>query len=630
MRKFFPGLIAILLFYNSHAQFLNPEVDSIPMRDGKKLAADIYLPDEGAGDQYPVILVQTPYNRLLFRFTGLPLVGYNLENSDYAFVILDWRCFFGSQSACITNPKRGQDGYDAVEWIAQQPWSNGEVGTWGSSALGKVQFQTAREQPPHLVCAVPRVAAPQFNYLEYFPGGAIRTEYVEQLDQLGFGLSAFLYNNVFYDTIWGYTEYNTYYPGEIEIPTLMIGGWYDHNIDVSLEFFNGLQEESPVNEHKMLIGPWTHSGLTQAGQGQLSYPDAASWCDSLTELFFEYYLLKENNGWENTPNLQYYQTGAQSWKTAESWPPGDTVYHVYYLDEGGMLKNEPPEQAGASVSIPYNPRNPSPTTGGPTLRVDLDQGPCDQVPVVESRDDIAIFSTEVLSEDFTLNGKIKAILFISSNRTDTDIALRLTDVFPDGRSMLIRDGIRRARFRDGYRKEDTALMIPGNIYQMEIELDELAYTFKTGHKIRLDVTSSNYPRFDCNLNNGGEMYTAGDTLIAENTIYFNQAFPSRLLLPVPDSTTGIRNMESTESVYLKVYPNPVREQTEIQISNLRGERIRVQLTDLHGHTIRQMFQGETHTGTLILKANFSDYTSGMYFIILNSESVKTVYKVIIK
>ncbi|HPS83291.1 MAG TPA: CocE/NonD family hydrolase, partial [Bacteroidales bacterium] len=154
MRKIL--LFAILVFAAAtiYAQILTPAVDSITMRDGKKLDADIYLPDTSGGQTYPTVLIQTPYNRLWYRFS-LPLIGTAIGTSPFAFVILDWRCFYGSAEACVTTPDRGADGFDAVEWIATQSWSDGQVATWGPSALGRVQYMTAKKNPPHLVCAVP-------------------------------------------------------------------------------------------------------------------------------------------------------------------------------------------------------------------------------------------------------------------------------------------------------------------------------------------------------------------------------------------------------------------------------------------------------------------------------------------
>ncbi|HTF03684.1 MAG TPA: CocE/NonD family hydrolase, partial [Bacteroidia bacterium] len=180
-------LIAALFPILLSSQILVPQVDSISLRDGEKIPADVYLP--AGWTSGPVILIQTPYNRLWYHF-GLPLgIGTDIDSSEYAIVIVDWRGFYGGAGAAYVGaPSRGEDGYDVVEWIATQTWSNDTIGTWGPSALGKVQYQTAKENPPHLVCICPVVAAPQFEYQEYFPNGCYRTEFVEQLDGLGYGM----------------------------------------------------------------------------------------------------------------------------------------------------------------------------------------------------------------------------------------------------------------------------------------------------------------------------------------------------------------------------------------------------------------------------------------------------------
>jgi predicted acyl esterase len=311
---------------------LSPTVDSIPMSDGKKLAVDIYKPNGISSG--PVILIQTPYNRLLYRF-GLPLqIGLNLNSSNYIFVITDWRGFYGSAAAAHTgSPSMSEDGYSTVEWIASQSWSNGKVGTWGPSALGRVQFQTAQKNPPHLVCICPLVAAPQYEYVEYFPHGALRTEYVQQLDALGFGLSLLLMAHTVHDNTWTFVENLNDYPDSIRVPCFMIGGWYDHTIEFMLPFFNELRAQSPINvrdKHRLLMGPWVHggSGIAQVGsatQGELSYPNAAKWNDSLAILFFDYHLRNQSNNWNTTPFVQYYQMGENSWQTSGAWPPAGTA-----------------------------------------------------------------------------------------------------------------------------------------------------------------------------------------------------------------------------------------------------------------------------------------------------------------
>ena len=191
MKKLFLTLTLCGFLYAAFAQ-LNPLAVNIPMRDGKVLAADIYLPNNDSLPR-PTILIQTPYNKNFYHGLGLPIeVGFNINTSPFNFVIADWRCFYGSAAACTTSMNRGEDGYDCVEWIAQQQWSNDSVGTWGPSALGLIQFQTAKENPLHLTCCVPIVAGMRTDYQKYFPGGVYRTEYVQMLDALGYRLSTIL------------------------------------------------------------------------------------------------------------------------------------------------------------------------------------------------------------------------------------------------------------------------------------------------------------------------------------------------------------------------------------------------------------------------------------------------------
>jgi hypothetical protein len=562
MKHFFAGLF-FLVCISAHAQLTPSIIDSIPMRDGKKLAADIYLAQSSTA---ATILIQTPYDRLLYRTAGLPLYGFNTTTLPYNIVILDWRCFHGSQSACVTNPNHGQDGYDAVEWIAAQSWSDGQVAGWGPSALGVVQFQTAKENPPHLVCICPIVAGPQFEYNGYYEGGVYRTEYVTQLDALGYGLSPFLLANQFYSTTWQFVEAGTDYPAAIQVPAFMIGGWYDHNTEDVLNFFSEIRTSSPVavrNEHRLVMGPWTHKNVGSLFQGGLTYPGAQGWSDSLAKMFFDYHLRNISNGWNSTPYIQYFQMGDDTWLNTPSWPPAGLQNISLYLHPGNFMDSNSPTNTTGNANYNYDPADPSPTTGGPTLLVTLAEGPMDQAPVVESRNDILIFSTAVLGADVVLKGNATATLYVSSDQFDTDFSIRLTDVYPDGRSMLVSDGITRMRFRNGFTTNDTASMVPGTVYPVDIVLPTSAITFKAGHRIRLDITSSNYPRFDNNLNNGGAMYVAGDTNIANNTVYFNTQYPSHINLKLVDFAGNV-NTSPLSQISAEVYPNPSNGNSTLQ------------------------------------------------------------------
>ena len=556
---------------------LLPAVDSIPMRDGRVLAADTYRP---AGNlARPTLLIQTPYNRLRYRL-GLPLgIGLALDSIPYNVVVVDWRGFYGSLGALAPGADRGEDGYDVVEWIAAQPWSDGQVGTWGPSALGQVQFQTAREQPPHLVCICPVVAEPQFAYEEYYPGGVYRTEYIEQLDGLGFGLSGILQANPVYNLLWTFAEQDSWYPGAIEVPTFMIGGWFDHNIEPSLAFFAALQAQSPPAvraQHQMLVGPWAHGGFGVArpggvNQGELSFPAAAGWNDSLARAFFDHHLLGAANGWDSRPALTYFRMGADRWASAPAWPP-PLPRPRWYLQADGSLAPAAPSSPD-SLSWVSDPRDPSPTWGGPTLRQDQLQGPYDQAAVVESRSDLLAFTTPPLSDSLRVEGAIHLRLFAAAGQPDADVAVRLTHVYPDGRSILLLDDIRRLRFRAGFTAADTALAVPGQVYALDYVLPDIAQVFPPGHRLRLLVSGANYPRFALNLQNGGALYGPGDTTATTLTLSLGGAQASYVELPVATAATAVGPVPPPPALH--AYPNPCRDWLHLRWEGPPAVRYRV-------------------------------------------------------
>jgi len=599
-------------------------VDSIPMRDGKKLACDVHLPDTSGGQKYPTILIQTPYDRTLYQHI-LPMGIPDIDSSHYAIVAVDWRGKHGSIGAWIPQINLGEDGYDCVEWIAQQSWSDGKVGTWGASALGRVQYSTAKENPPHLVCCAPLVAASQYKYKEYYSGGVLRTEYVQQLDSLGFGLGAAVYAHPIHDWFWNYCDTAYMYPEKIYVPMFLIGGWYDHNIDVMFEVFDSLRLYSPLNvrnKHRMLFGPWTHVGLGGYQQGQLLYPQAAGWSDSLALRFFDYYLRNIPNGWDTTQFIKFFQMGQDTWHNSASWPPsGTTSYKLYFSN--GMLTTQLPQATSDSCNIVYDPKDPSPTIGGPTLRHDLEQGPYDQAPLVESRNDIQIFSSATLVSDVVMKGKATVHLFVRTNRKDTDFSIRLTDVYPDGRSMILSDGIKRLRFRKGYTAIDTLVASPDSIYHITIDLPDLANTFLTGHEIRVDLTSSNYPRFDCNLNNGGVMYAAGDTLIATNTIYTNNIYASYIELPLIDFTSNATET-NFKTIDLSVFPNPFTNQISI-LPNIDDSFSNIDITDITGRAVRSFSKVICRHGKPIVM-DLHELATGIYILKAKDLKQKKTYQ----
>jgi uncharacterized protein len=566
---------------------LNPTEISIPMRDGQSLGADLYLP--ASGQSYPTVLIQTPYNKNFYRY-GLPLlVGQQLSSSPFAFVIVDWRCHFSSAPACGGTSTRGQDGYDAVEWIAAQSWSNGKVGTWGPSALGGVQFETAWEQPPHLTCAVPMVCAPGFTYSDFYTGGVLHTDLVQQLGVL-FGTASFslIMQNPARGFIWQQIEKNAFRPDRVKIPMLQIGGWYDHNIKRTWQLFDSLRDGAHVSvrdKQWIVVGPWVHGGSGQAVvgslvQGELTYPLAERKSDSLARKFFDYFLSGTTNGWGQQSACQYYLPGEERWVFSANFPPV-VQWRPYYLSSNEELLTTPPA-IEETLSFTYDPLNPSPTHGGKTMRSDMVQGPYDQRFSVESRNDLLRFQTGILTESICVAGRPRVELYVSSDRPDTDFMVRLTDVYPDGKSILVLSGAQRLRFRNGVNVADTGQAVIGNVYKVTLELDPIAYAFMPGHRIRLLITSSNYPQFNRNANTGGVMYpnSSPDSLIspaiASNTVCFGGDRLSRLLLPRPTEELILHGNPGKEMPYLIHNPGD-----ELR-AKLKQGRWRIQIYDLGG------------------------------------------------
>jgi len=505
----------------------------VPMRDGVRLATDIYLPD-GEGP-WPVILSRTPYGKNRAKGKGLTRQGY-------VFVMQDFRGRFESEGQNLPFIGCGwgeiRDGYDTIEWIASQPWCNGKVGTAGGSALGITQVLTAGAAPPHLVCQRISVAAGSLYHHAAFWGGVFRKNLVEgwlrgnRFDPESLRL---MLSHPDYDSYWRAYDASTR-SSVIVVPALFQGGWFDCFSQGTIDAFLWRQNdggEDARGKQKLLMGPWTHGRK----QGELKFPensrrppgpiaDAVAW--------FDFWLKGVDNGIARVPAVTYYVMGDTSdpdapgneWRTSDVWPvPAEAT--PFYFREGGRLIRKPPEGAEKPDSFKYDPKDPVPTRGGNNLG--LPKGPMDQRPV-ENRPDVILFTTEELTEPIEVTGRVKVKLWASSSCKDTDFTAKLTDVYPDGRSMLLLDGIIRARHRNSLETEE--LMTPGEIYQFEVDLWSTSIVFNKGHRIRVAVSSSNAPRFDPNPNTGDPFRANDKTVVAENTIYHDADHPSHILLPV--------------------------------------------------------------------------------------------------
>lgn len=558
MKKFLFLFVVHLFLVAEAVSQMTPTYDDIfiPMRDGDSLSADVYLPS-GPGP-FEVILIQTPYNKNYLEWS-LPLgVGQNVDALPYAWVVVDWRGFYGSAAADLSNVNRGEDAYDVCEWIVAQAWHGSRIGSWGPSALGKIQYDLMAENHPNHTCAVPIVAHPQFAYTDYFYGGVLEKARLETLDFLGYGLSPVVLGNVYYSNLWAYTELTTWVPSSIKIPTLKIGGWYDHNIDKMMDWNQATRNSAEISvrdKQWLLVGPWVHGGngmasVGTATQGELTYLNAAGVNDDMALDFFNYYLLDSLNSWETTPLITYYETGKDVWNSSSADNIAVAQSDVLYLNENQQLISG---SGTGNSSFTCDPQNASPTIGGQNLHANLDQGPYDQNSL-DGRADVLTFQTGALSQDVSISGRVTVTLFVESNQPDGDLVVRLCDVYPDNRSMLINDGIRRMRFRNGYSQGDEVFMTPGVVYPVDITLPFTNYTWKAGHQIKIYVSGNSSIRWDVNLQDGGTMYQSGTGNIANISIHHNPISPSKIMLPGNNVVLELHEADQNQQLY--VYPNP--------------------------------------------------------------------------
>jgi len=543
----------------------------VEMSDGALLYTRVYLPDPdlwGPGP-YPVILSRTPYG------IGTPGSAPTTWPVDvqlgYVRVDQDTRGRYFSQGLDRLFYDGISDGYDAVDWIAAQEWCDGNIGAYGYSAPGITAFLAAGEPHPNLKAIAPLSSSGNLMTDLTFEGGAFRGDSLlwgigqtagglstipgGHRDLLGispsdwmthtmvlYGLLGNLVGYASYPTApasyWMHLPWYDFHPSystmqpygneiishpdqdawrdyykvsdTVEVPTLLATGWYDFFQRCQINDFVALQERDiPV---KLVVGPGTH--------GTPPPIPVYEW--------FDYWLKGIDNGIMDEPSIQYYCLEADEWRWANEWPPEEVEYVDYYLHEGGVLSTDSPAEWEEAASYTYDPMDPVITRGGANLM--LSSGTLDQTPVVFGRDDILTYTGSPLTEDVEVAGPLTVVLSASSDCTDTDFTAKVIDVCPTGELMLVADGIIRARYRDSMATPE--LMEPGEIYTITFDIGNIDYLFEAGHSIRVDISSSNFPKYDRNLNTGGELYTETDWTVAENTIYHDAANPSYIMLPV--------------------------------------------------------------------------------------------------
>jgi predicted acyl esterase len=515
----------------------------VPMRDGKRLATDVYLPP-GAGP-WPVILLRTPYNK-----SGLAGVGADGMRRNYVIVGQDTRGRFRSEGE--NQPFVGEgwakhsDGYDTLEWIAKQPWCNGKIGTNGGSALGISQLFDEGSGTTRIDAQEIVVGAPCMYQYMAFPGGVFKKSMVmDWTTACKFepeGLQQWL-RHPDYDGYWRERDLTRRW-NKVNAPAVHVGGWFDIFTQGTIDSFVGYQEHGGPRargHQKLLVGPWTH-GVLMDKAGDLSFRNGSRPPGNLADswMWFDAELKHASNGIESAPAVTYYVMGdafdpaapGNVWRTAHRWPPVPTQPTPYYLRPDHGLSPERPA-SGAPLAYAYDPAHPCPTCGGPQLTIPA--GPRDQKNV-ESRQDVLLFTSEPLASPLEVTGRVHVRLSASSDAPDTDFTAKLCDVYPDGRSFNVCEGILRARFRNGLDRE--VLMKPGHIYSFDIDMASTSIVFNKGHRLRVQITSSSDPGFDPNPNTGAPFRANSETRVAHNTVYLSGSHASCIILPIPSGAPG--------------------------------------------------------------------------------------------
>lgn len=511
----------------------------VAMSDGTELATTVYRP-KNAGPS-PVIVARTPYNK-----DGLKGEGQRFSRNGYVFVAQDLRGRFqskGHHAIIFHNDGWNQrhDGHDTIEWIAKQPWCNGKIGSTGGSALGITQNMAAPGAPSTLMAQHVLVAFSDMYRQSAYQGGAFRTGLLENWLK-GTGMTdvnlATFVAHPRYDEFW--QELNPEaQAARVNAPAVFFGGWYDIFLQGTINSFTTIQTSggpAAKGRCKLVIAPIGHGSMNE-----LEYPANSKrlprFADSLA--WFDAMLKDKDNGIVEDKPVYYYVMGDPTdekapgnfWRTVDTWPPAVTET-PYYLHSTGALETKT-QPFGGGRSFKYDPAKPVPTVGGAELGINI--GPRDQTSI-ESRDDVLLFTSEVLEAPIEVTGRIKAKLFVSSDCPDTDFTVKLTDVYPDGRSMLVTDGIIRARFRESFETEK--FLEPDEVVEVSVDLWSTSLVFNRGHRIRVAVSSSNAPRFDPNPNTGHAFRADKEKRIAKNTLYFSDKYPTQIVLPIYHETTG--------------------------------------------------------------------------------------------
>ncbi len=549
------------------------------MRDGTVLRANVYRP-EGEGP-YPVLLSRTPYGKD-FHGAGAVLDPVLASRREYITVIQDTRGRFRSEGEWQPFVHEADDGADTIAWAAALRGSSGKVGMFGWSYHGFTQWVTALGRPPALAAIAPFITWSEPLDGLLFRGGAFElgtaaywqavtgvsdvlrrgappidgeravaalAREIDSLAEGGYGalplrgfepLRRHGLADSFFDVLEAPLDRARSAVVRVaegqaaaRVPALLMGGWYDLFLGGTLQSYRALRAAGVPA--RLIVGPWSHGVQTnRVGERTFGFASSQGFIDLRTDLmsmqlrWFDQWLRGVDTGITRDPPVKLFVMGTNVWRDEADWPLARAVETPWYLSAGGALATRPPGSETPD-SYTYDPADPTPTRGGALLMApEFPAGPHDQRPV-ESRPDVLSFTSAPLERDLEVTGPVRVHVWAASSAPDTDFVARLCDVFPDGRSMSLCDGIVRARFRDG---ATVSLLEPGKAYEFVIDLWATSNVFRSGHRIRLDVASASFPRWDRNPNTGHDLGVDAELAVARQTLFHDAAHPSRVILPV--------------------------------------------------------------------------------------------------
>ncbi|MCH9009068.1 MAG: CocE/NonD family hydrolase [Chloroflexi bacterium] len=565
----------------------------LKMRDGTTLYADVFRPD--TSDSVPALLQRTPYDKSSPASRTGTLDAVRAAMNGYAVVIQDVRGRYASEGEFYTFMNEINDGSDTIEWLAGQPWCSGSVGMYGVSYVGATQWLAAKSGVSQLKGIAPGVTASDYHEGWAWQGGAFELGFnlswaigalttanwgnlsrrlsldgggldkiIEAKDNLSDGFYHLPMKDMphlkdglasyYYDWL-EHPEYDDYWKSicieeshsDIGVPSFNFGGWYDIFLGGTIRNFARMREMGGTDlsrkGQRLTLGPWVHGGSPLSVSGLHNFGTRSS---SLAQdlqgrmlRYYDYVLKGEDNGFLDDKPVRIFVMGEDVWRDEDEWPLSRAVDTKYHLRSGGnantlngdgRLSTESPNEESPDVYV-YNPLLPVPTSGG-GLCCDpgfMAAGAFDQRPV-ETRHDVLVYSTPPLDRDTEVTGPVTVTLFASTSAADTDFTGKLVDVDPSGYARNLTDGIIRARYRVPRTAADP--ITPGNVYEYTIDLWATSNLFKKGHQIRLEISSSNFPRFDRNTNTGEQIGTDGNFVSALQTIFHTPQYPSHVTLPI--------------------------------------------------------------------------------------------------